>query len=331
MSKKVIFADLLNFRHTPVKLFYFINNVWSGIIVPHSLFKFRRKSYIKFDEENTDYVYQRVNYYMKKNTTFHVSKNAFQLQNLKRRDHSSAYFFDLISSTKYFHPSLNIDFIFGDVIHIPNYPAIVKSRPISDTNENSILLKLNKIRHYNFINDWKKFEDKKNIVITRGDVFKHHKNRIDFLEKFFHHPKFDIGKVNPANPKDKNITDDTYLKEKVTIEDQLNCKFIFCWEGNDVATSLKWVMSSNSIAVMPTPTMETWFMEGTLIPDYHYIHVKDDLSDLEEKIEYYSNNTEEALKIIANANQYVKQFLDTEREKKIELLVMEKYFSLSSQ
>ena len=29
-----------------------------------------------------------------------------------------------------------------------------------------------------------------------------------------------------------------------------------------------------SIVIMPKPKYETWFMEGTLIPDYHYIFIK---------------------------------------------------------
>ena len=65
----------------------------------------------------------------------------------------------------------------------------------------------------------------------------------------------------------------------------LNYKFILCLEGNDVASNLKWVMSSNSIAVMPKPKYETWFMEGKLKGNVHYIEIKDDYSDLEEKPE----------------------------------------------
>ena len=67
-------------------------------------------------------------------------------------------------------------------------------------------------------------------------------------------------------------------------------------EGNDVASNLKWVMSSNSIAVMPRPTCETWFMEGKLIPNYHYIEIKPDYSDLPEKLQYYIDHPEEAKK-----------------------------------
>ncbi len=90
-------------------------------------------------------------------------------------------------------------------------------------------------------------------------------------------------------------------------------------------------MSSNSIAAMPKPKFETWFMEGTLIPDYHYISLKEDYSDLEEKLTYYIKNTNEALKIVENANEYVKQFKDKKRKDLISLLVLEKYFYKTGQ
>ena len=49
-------------------------------------------------------------------------------------------------------------------------------------------------------------------------------------------------------------------------------------------------MSSNSLAVMPKPKFESWFMEGLLIPDHHFVEIKRDYSDLEEKLNYYIDN-----------------------------------------
>ncbi|GAF01816.1 hypothetical protein JCM21142_433 [Saccharicrinis fermentans DSM 9555 = JCM 21142] len=108
--------------------------------------------------------------------------------------------------------------------------------------------------------------------------------------------------------------------------EQLNYKFILSLEGNDVATNLKWIMSSHSVAVMPTPKYETWFMEGTLIPDYHYIHIKDDYSDLNDKLNYYIHHPEKTEEIRKNANKYIHQFKNKEREDLISLLVLQKYF-----
>ena len=104
-----------------------------------------------------------------------------------------------------------------------------------------------------------------------------------------------------------------------------------CVEGVDVATNLKWVMSSNSIAVMPRPEIESWFMENKLIPEKHYIEIKEDYSDLESKIKYYIKNPEKCKRIIKNANDYVEQFKNKRREDLISLLVLEKYFHFTGQ
>ncbi len=102
-------------------------------------------------------------------------------------------------------------------------------------------------------------------------------------------------------------------------------------EGNDVASNLKWVMSSNSLAVMTRPTCETWFMEGTLKPGVHYVEVREDFSDLPEKLQHYIAHPNEAETIIRQAHEYVAQFQNPKRERLIALLVMDKYFRLSGQ
>ena len=104
-----------------------------------------------------------------------------------------------------------------------------------------------------------------------------------------------------------------------------------CVEGVDVATNLKWVMSSNSIAVMPRPSVESWFMEQKLIPDYHYIEIDKNFSNLEERLDFFIKNPSKCHEIIINANNYVKQFKNKKREELISLLVLEKYFYFTSQ
>ena len=98
-----------------------------------------------------------------------------------------------------------------------------------------------------------------------------------------------------------------------------------------MATNLKWVMSSNSVAVMPRPRIESWFMEGKLIPDYHYIEVKPAYSDLIEKLEYYMAHPEKAEAIIQHAHKYVDEFRDHDRELLIGRLTAERYFRLTGQ
>lgn len=182
---------------------------------------------------------------------------------------------------------------------------------------------LNKVRHFRFIKDSKLFRDKKDMLVFRNVVRQQH--RLDFLDRHFGNHLCDAGQTN------RDWGNLEYLKPYMTIEEQLDFKFVACIEGNDVATNLKWVMASNSIAVMPRPKIESWFMEGTLKGDYHYIEIKDDYSDLEEKLWYYIAHPDEAEAIIKHAHEYVDRFRDISKELLTARLVAEKYFELTRQ
>lgn len=265
---------------------------------------------------------ERANYY-NKTTHFSLPNNAITISSFKK-EKKKTYFFDLLRYLKYFNPNLRISYLFGDITHIPDLPTIVKSRPITNNNKNAVLMKLNSVRHFIFVNDTIPFEEKQNIVVWRGKSYVPH--RTAFLQKFYNNPKCDIGQTNTKG--DLSVP---WQKNKLSIRQQLRYKFILAIEGNDVASNLKWAMSSNSLVFMTKPKYETWFMEGLLKPNYHYVLLQDDYSDLEEKIDYYSFNTREAQKIIDNAHNHVRQFLDEKTERFCALLVLNKYFTNSNQ
>lgn len=296
------------------------------MLMPKRFFQIRLQRTLAFASRRKDreYIEQRVNYYNKLTGEVKLPTAAPHLSEHKLGG-QKVYFFDSYQYTRWFSDSFQWGFCPGDVTYIPEYPSIVKSRPLTDNNENSVVLKLEKIRHFIFVNDKKSFAEKINKVIFRGKV-KGKPSRRQFMEMYFHHPMCDLGDVS------KNTTDPVeWQTEKKTIREHLDYKFIMSLEGNDVASNLKWVMSSNSIAVMPRPTCETWFMEGTLIPDYHYIEIKADFSDLEEKLNYYMEHTDEAQRIIEHAHEYVAQFKNREQEHLISLLVLDKYFKMTGQ
>jgi hypothetical protein len=209
-------------------------------------------------------------------------------------------------------------------MEIPDEPSFVKSRPIYGDNRNSVLMKLDSIRHFNFIKDSLNFKDKKAMLVWRGrlhlDIRK--ERRLEFLQEFTNKTGFDIGHIN----KGKAFSE--FRKERMSIHDQLNFKYILSLEGVDVATNLKWIMSSNSLCFSQKLKFETWYMEGLLQPGIHYVEIADDFSDVEEKINYYEQHPEEAEKIIANANSYTQQFLDLETEDLLSYLVVKRYLDL---
>ncbi len=296
------------------------------MLVPKRLFqnKLSRKLVSASLRDDWDYIEQRVNYYNKLSEQIALPSTAPRLVEHKM-GRQKVYFFDTYQYTRWFLDSFQWGFCPGDVTYVPEYPSIVKSRPLTEDNENSVVMKLDKIRHFIFVNDKKTFTEKKDMAIFRGKV-KGKPSRRMFMEMYFNHPMCDLGDVS------KNTTDpQEWQTEKKTIREHLDYKFILALEGNDVASNLKWVMSSNSVAVMPRPTCETWFMEGSLIPNYHYIEIKPDFSDLEEQLLYYIEHTDEAQNVINNAHEYVSQFKNREREELISLWVLNKYFVMTGQ
>jgi len=268
-------------------------------------------------------IFDRVDYYNGLDTISQLGPKAVLLDQITQINAPSAYLADTLQYARYFPRHLKAVFRFGDIIDVAEMPAIQKSRPVSGDKRNAVLLNLDKKRHFMFIKDPFRFEEKQDMLIGRGAVTQPH--RIDFMNKYFGKPAVNLGQVNKTggNP--------AWIVPKMSIYEHLKYKFILSLEGNDVATNLKWIMSSNSVAVMARPKYETWFMEGRLIPNFHYIQIKDDFSDLLEVLEYYIAHPEETKKIAENANRYVQQFLEPKKEKLISLLVLEKYFNYTAQ
>jgi hypothetical protein len=314
----------MSFKHKNNKFSYYFAN-YARLLVPEIFYRVRLNNQLKkLKKYDTAYIESRVNYYNKLVKNQILPADTEKISDLRIVKHYKTYFLDSKLYTRFFNPKLCINFLFGDITEIPDTPSIVKSRPIhGGDNTNSVILKLDIMRHFLFTKDKTKFVDKKNMLVGRGKINQLHRAR--FMEMYFGHPLCNIGNVTNK----ENYTG--WLVNRLTISEQLKFKFILCLEGNDVASNLKWVMSSNSIAVMPKPKYETWFMEGTLIENYHYIRIKDDYSDLEERLNYYIEHTDEALKIINHAHQYVEPFKNKGQEDIIAFLVIQKYFQKTGQ
>lgn len=314
------------------KLWYYLTS-YIAIHLPHAwLRKICQREMEAFrHRDDQAYIMQRVNYYNRLSPATPIDRKAFLQESVCVQDQpmtgQKVYYLDAYRYARYFPLSLRWVLLPGDIVHVPAVPSITKSRPLTENNTNSVLMKLDKVRHFLFVNDRKPFRDKQDLVIFRGLIGQDggadlKKNRYDFVKRYYGHPLCNIGVIDPQYPQ--------WRTEKLTIEEHLDYKFIMALEGNDVASNLKWVMSSNSVAVMPRPTCETWFMEGCLKPNYHYIEIKPDFSDLEERLTYYIAHPEQAEAIIAHAHAYVDQFRNQRRERLISLLVLKKYFDFTN-
>ena len=278
--------------------------------------------------QDKEEIMRRVNYYCKLDKGSNFNRQMWSDKAIMLQDQpvtgQKTYYFDAMEYARYFSQDLRWILDAGDKPYVAPEPAIVKNRPIVEHNENSVILNLDKNRHFLFVRDNKPWRDKKNMTIFRGDLGPRKENRDVFMNRWYGHPMVDAASTNRSEQHPE------WQREKLTIGGHLDFKFIMSLEGNDVASNLKWIMSSNSIAVTPCLTQETWFMEGTLIPNYHYIEVKPDFSDLEERLTYYIEHPDEAEAIIQHAHDYISQFRDEKREKLISVLVLKKYFDITN-
>lgn len=217
----------------------------------------------------------------------------------------------------------------GDVQHTIKIPSftknIINGREI---NKGVILRCFNFNRHwYNYYNKVLdiNFEKKINKIIWRGATTGSENrkgNRFTLVKQWFNKNKnIDVGFSHICQGKNAY---ECYKKNKMSIKEMLNYKYIISVEGNDKDSGINWKLNSNSLVLMPKPTVSSWLMETTLIPNYHYILLQDDFSDLEEKFIWCENNQDKCKKIINNANKYMEQFKNEKQEKYIEKCVIEK-------
>jgi hypothetical protein len=215
-------------------------------------------------------------------------------------------------------------------------PTFVKSRPINDPG-NSILLNMNYLRHFKEVFEIKNLDmaycEKRDLLVWRGgctgygfgnNIPKRAVSRQRLIEMFpLTTQHIDIGLSHFDKTKYKDFLN--YEKPRLTIAEQLEAKFILSIEGNDVATNLKWILYSNSVPVCPPFTIQSWILEDQLVPFQHYIPVRADFSDLEEKIEWGIDHPELCSEIAKNGKEYIRPFLDLESEEKIRKEILSRY------
>lgn len=310
-------------RYRNSNLSYYARN-YARQLIPGWLYRSRLEAFLRrIDRYRPEDWRDRLAYCNKLTFPSSLGLQAEAIGGMRIPKKGKVYHFDLTEYTRWFEPSLMHHHAFGDVTHIPDHPSVVKSRPITGDNRNSVLMKLVKMRHFNFIHDPVPLSEKRNHLIGMASVSQPH--RVRFFERYFNHPLCTLGQIN------RGTTHDQWIRPKMSIRQHLDYKFILCLEGYDVASNLKWVMSSGSLAVMPEPVYETWYMEGRLIPDVHYIRISSDYSDLEERLQHYIDHPAECLDITREAQAYTQRFRNNELEDLLNLLVLMKYFIQTGQ
>jgi len=300
-------------------------------------------------------VENRIKYYMGQ-----VYNNKFELNkeiNYKNKDiliseiYRKIYEYELVEIFKKNKiDEYEINFLMGDIHTHCNQPTIVKSRPIKNNNvSNNVILLLNKHRHWETCESLNRnfndipFEKKNPKAIWRGSTtgpfinqstslwypINEKASRYDLINRWFNKSKIiDVGIVGvPQLSNELQNKVNMFVKPVMKPTEMAKYKYIISVEGNDVATNLKWIMTLNSVVLMPKPTMETWFMEGMLKPYIHFVPIQNDFEDLEDQIKWCEENQEFCKTIIKNANDYVQQFLDELKNDEITKNICERYLN----
>lgn len=218
------------------------------------------------------------------------------------------------------HSSVKYPFFYGEAGDTDEIPCIRKSRRADD--QTSVIFNFRSLRLTTPCEAATKhdipWEQKKNNVIWRGATTGQ-EQRVQFVKQYFN--RYDVGF---ATTKQKPHLDHL-RKDKVSIKEQLQYKFIVSLEGNDVASNLRWVLSSNSVPIMTKPHWQSWIMEDKLEPNIHYLELNKDLSNLDELLIWARENDKACEEIALNGKKYMSQFLDHRNDLPVQKMVLDEY------
>lgn len=111
--------------------------------------------------------------------------------------------------------------------------------------------------------------------------------------------------INFINPDKLKL----YLSKKLTINSISNYKYILSIEGNIAAFRLSLELSYNSVILLVKSDFYIWY-QPLLKPWIHYVPIKQDLSDLIQKIDWCKKNDKKCKKIANNALIFYKTYIN---------------------
>ena len=127
-------------KQRPARVAYFARN-FARDLSPQFIFRNLRELLLKRAfAYDPDYLSARINYYNKlpKGTCLGEGTGAVNDTSFDR----SFYYYDLKEHARYFPSHFRFHYLFGVVTIVPEFPSIVKSRPIGENNQNSAVMKL---------------------------------------------------------------------------------------------------------------------------------------------------------------------------------------------
>jgi len=223
-------------------------------------------------------------------------------------------------------------------------PAFCKSAP-ADAPGNGVLYPLNMPRHFagvrRALDERTPFAQKADRLVWRGAMtgkFKSNRGDLDFGARYHiagfnaavNRSDIDLGYTSLIDEKTYEPGADFALvraaqKAPLTVDEQLEAKYILCLEGNDVASGLKWALASNSVVLMPRPRFQSYACESLLLPFIHYVPVRPDLSNLLSQLDWCRANPERCEKIASWSRRFIAPFANEKATLEITAELMRNY------
>lgn len=145
------------------------------------------------------------------------------------------------------------------------------------------------------------WEKKRDFAIWRGGCNRKERIELCRLSKQFPQyldAKFSLPSENPL------IEEEGLMGQFVSWDALLECKFLPMVDGYmTAAPALQWRLLSNSLAFKPDSNEIQWFYRA-LSPFVHYVPVRQDLSDLIEKLDWAKNHDDASKQIAMDATDF---------------------------
>jgi hypothetical protein len=102
------------------------------------------------------------------------------------------------------------------------------------------------------------------------------------------------------------------IKGKVSLEDHMKYKYIAWLDGNGPCAGRSEHLVAGNSVLFKEETKKIEFYYSGLQPDKHYISVRSDMSNLEEKLEWARTHDEEMQAMVANLQTFAREQLSRE-------------------
>jgi len=221
----------------------------------------------------------------------------------------------------------------GDKRYVgPNFPIITKTRDTHNPESKGIIGSLEYYRHFGMMPHVLQvdmpWEAKESKMVWRGATTGINKDdrkcsRLDFVRQYS--DSYDVGFASIAGNWAKNNleTCNLYYKGGMSTAQMSRYKYLPVLDGNDKASALNWILLSNSVPIMPKPRFHSWLCEKFLLPNIHYVELKDDYSDLPERLDWCMSHDSECKHIAANGTDFIMSNFNRESEIEAEKLLVE--------